>query len=62
MVLLPGIIAVVYSATWGGGEWLYYVGIAAMFFGIWMNGSFQYFSDRMRHWWRTLASGSVSAS
>lgn len=62
LVLLPGIVAVVYSATWGGGEWLYYTGTAAMFLGIWMNGSFQYFSDRIRHWWRSSASGSVSTS
>lgn len=62
LLLIPGIAAVVYSATWGGGEWLYYSGVVTMFLGIWMNGSFQYFSDRLRQWWRSLDSGSVSAS
>jgi hypothetical protein len=48
LVLLPGIMAVVYSATWGGGEWLYYAGVCIMFLGIWLNGSFNYFFRRIR--------------
>jgi hypothetical protein len=52
LVLLPGILAVILSATWGGGEWMYYGGIAVMFVGIWMNGSFNYFAGKLLRWWR----------
>lgn len=48
MILVPGIMAVVYSATWGGGQWLYYSGVALMFFGTWMNGSFNFFAAKFR--------------
>lgn len=58
LVLVPGIMAVVYSATWGGGEWLYYSGVLAMFLGIWMNGSFRYFTTR----WRQAIRGGLAAN
>lgn len=54
-VALAGMTMMVASVAWGGGEALYYAGNAAVFAGIWINGSFLYLWKQLHQSWKFVA-------
>jgi hypothetical protein len=53
-VALAGMAMMLASVAWAGGEALYYAGNAAVFAGIWINGSFLYLLKQARQSWKFL--------
>jgi hypothetical protein len=54
-IALAGMMMMLASVAWGGGEALYYAGSAAVFAGIWVNGSFLYLWQQVRQSWKFVS-------
>ncbi len=54
-LVLCGMSMMMTSVARGGGEFLYYVGNALVFSGIWMNGSFLYVWHQMKQAWKNIS-------
>lgn len=54
-VALAGMSMMLASVAWGGGEALYYAGNAAVFAGIWINGSLLNLWKQIRQSWRPVS-------
>jgi hypothetical protein len=62
LTILSGMSFIFYSVIIDGGEILYYFGIILMFFGIWLNGSFLWFLNKIRNQKSSLESPQLSNS
>ena len=54
-VALAGMAMMLASVAWGGGEALYYAGNAAVFAGIWINGSLLNLWTQIRQSWKPVS-------
>jgi hypothetical protein len=61
-IALAGMSMMLASVTRGGGEALYYAGNAAIFAAIWINGSFLYLWNQLRHSWNLATGRSAEAT
>ena len=44
-----GMIMIMYSVVWDGGQTLYYAGILLVFIAVWMNGSMAWFYFQVKN-------------
>lgn len=48
-IALAGSAMALLSVVYGGGQYLYYVGVSVIFTGVWLNGSLLYVISRIRN-------------